>query len=513
MLTEDDIKQKFLPFLKEFYRYRYEFRPESLHAELDNVSAGGLVADGMVSFRKQDGTPFVCTYEATSVDKSGEVKFSLNVRYFTWDCLAFGAMTATAGYAIAYAARLNWLKNLEWTGNAGFVLGMGVIGFLIWYFTMRNWRKYRYIYAIEQFKQYFAHEQWVALGEDVFPSPNDPYLLELKNQCVYNGFGLALVPESGEIRTLITPSRLGIYGKDRRMVQWVTRLQWYQAMSQNVSAFSRMRTVIPDEVRHFFNKLWGPVRYLLIDPAKKSLLKSRSGGKQNTGLGRFMQAHGVQKWIFALSLLVIVPLCYRVLTAREDRVEDVVQLPASNPEDQYGYLYEGETPRRRDPRGIPKQDPNPVSRPDKEENIPTINLSGDPDEDDIPTINLSGVEDEPKAATPAPSPVPYSTEPAQKIVGNPCTRFQNQKGWIIQDNAFSNKTFADQRIAALRKKGIQCDLIPRSCFGDALAQGYVVRLNSTQASEIAAQKLAGNLSQTLTRYGLLQGKLLVRRFN
>ena len=59
MLTEDDIKVAFLPFLKEFYKYRFEYRPDSVQTELDNVSAGGLVADGMVSFRKNDGSPFV----------------------------------------------------------------------------------------------------------------------------------------------------------------------------------------------------------------------------------------------------------------------------------------------------------------------------------------------------------------------------------------------------------------------------------------------------------------------
>ncbi len=122
MLTEDDIKRKFLPFLKEFYKYRYEYRPESLHTELDNVSAGGLVADGMVSFRKEDGSAFVCTYEATSADKAEEVKFTLNVSYFTWDCLAFAAVVAAVCYIATYASRFAWLKNLQWTGNTGFVL-------------------------------------------------------------------------------------------------------------------------------------------------------------------------------------------------------------------------------------------------------------------------------------------------------------------------------------------------------------------------------------------------------
>ena len=511
MLTEDDIKRKFLPFLKEFYKYRYEYRPESLHTELDNVSAGGLVADGMVSFRKEDGSAFVCTYEATSADKAEEVKYSLNVAYFTWDCLAFAAVVAAVCYIAAYAARFNWLKSLQWTGNTGFLLGMGLIGFFAWYFTMRGWRKYRYIYAVEQFKQYFAHEQWVALGEDVFPAPTDPYLLELKNQCVYNGFGLALVPAEGDVRVLHSPSRLGMYGKDRRMVQWVTRRQWYQAMSQNVNALTRVQMAFPPELAQAWNKLWRPVRYLLFDPVQKAF--SRTLGRNTGVFDRFMQAHSVQKWVLALCLITVAPLGYRVLTAREDKIEDILERPAENPEDQYGYLYEGESSRARDPRGIPRQDPEPVARTQREEAVPTINLSGDSEDREIQTINLSG-DPEPEKKTEPAAPATYTTTATTPPADDPCARYRRQKGWFVQDNYFSNKAYADERAAKLRRKGLETQIVPSACLGgNSASDGYIVRIGNTQASETAARQQAEKLTKALTRYGLLEGKLLVRRMN
>lgn len=506
MLSEDDIKKAFLPFLKQFYRYRYEYRPESIHAELDNVSAGGLVADGMLTFRKADGSPFVCTYEATSVDKAEEVKYALNVLYFSWDCLAFGAFTAAVVYAAVYVVRFSWLVSLQWTGNVGFVLGMGIIGFFAWYFTMRSWRKYRYIYAIEQFKQYFADEQWIALGDDVFPAPSDPYLRELKSQCVYNGFGLALIPEQGEVRVLSTPSRLGIYGKDRRMVHWVTRINWVQTMSQNVSTLARYRPVMPNEWKQAWNKLWRPLAYLLFDPIKKGLWKafSKPLGRSNSTFDRYMHGHSVQKWVFSLALLAIVPLAYRVLTVREETIDDVVQRPEQNPEDQYGYLYEGPRPSYRDPRGIPRQDPEPVSNPD----IQTINLSGDNDQEEPPTINLSGNEDdkEPQAVPGTKS----QTGTTAKV--NPCAGVRALKGWVIQDNSFSTKSLANERSDALQRQGIDNSVVPKACIGDGNS-GFVILLGASHASETAATAAAGNLTKAMERYGLLQGPLLVRHID
>lgn len=518
-LTEDDIKRAFLPFLKSFYKYRYEYKPESVQSTLDSVGDGGVVADGMLRFSKTDGTIFTCTYEATSRDKAEEVKYSLNTLYFFWDCMAFGAAAMAVLYVWLYVSRLKWLIGLKFTGNLGLLIGLGMIGFFAWYYTMRGWKKYRYIYAVEQFKQYFADEQWIALAEDVFPAPTDPYLLELKNQCIYNGFGLAVVPAESEIRVHATPSRLGMYGKDRKMIHWVTRTQWYQAISQNMAVASKNRPPVPDIFQKTWNILWQPLRYYAIDPLKKRLwaLLSQPLGRTTSVMARYMHAHKTQQWVFGLSLALIGFLGYKVNSYRSLDETDLNKLEkwrrGSNPEDKAGYvLDEDPVPydKNIDPGGIPKQFPQSVTRPGEE--TVTIDLSGD----DTPTINLSGDEEEfPAKARPAassekkerPAAKPAGKTPAPTVTNDPCTRLG--KGWIVQDNVFSTQAFADERLAALRKKNISCDAAPRSCF-ETGKKGYLVWLGKTQPSEQAAREKVDAYTKILQKTGLGKGPLMIR---
>lgn len=529
-LTEDAIKRAFLPFLKQFYKFRYEYRPETMTAELDNVSAEGLVADGMVRFRKDDGSLFTCTYEATSRDKAAEVKFRQNLPYFRWDCAAFGAFTAAAIYSFMYVTRFPWLLNLKWNGNLGMLLGIWAIGFFAWFFGMRGWKKYRYIYAVEQFKRYFADEQWVALGADVFPAPNDPYLVELKDQCVYNGFGLALVAADGQVRPLATPSRLGIFGKDRNMAHWVTRTAFYQTMAQNIGALAPKRSKMPDALRIGWNQVWRPLERLLVAPVKKQI--RRALGQQldqpAAVFDRFMSAHTVQKWILSFSVLAVVLLGYRVLTFREEsRYGNIADYRSErltgNPEDENYSLDPRDEPLPYvsvDRNGIPKQYPEPPGNyptPDEtraaesvsgarkspsKEPIQTITLSQD-DDDDTPTINLSGDEEQ---KTP---PAKTSAKPAVAS-GDPCAALR--QGWFVQDNVFSSQSFADERVAALRKAKVTAASAPRSCLTKGQS-GYLVWLGTPQAGEAAARQKAGDYEKTLRKAGLLRGPLLVRKIS
>lgn len=519
-LSEDAVKQRFVPFLKDFYRHRYEPAADSFRVNLDNVSEGGLVADILMTFKKSDDSPFVCACEATSRDKVGEVKFALNIVYFLWDAAAFGAACATATYAFFYKTRLEWLLDLHWIGNLGLVLGVFMIGFFGWYFTLQGWRKYRYIYAIEQFKRYGADDQWVALAEDVFPAPNDPYLAELKSQCIYNGFGLALVPAEGAVRVLNAPSRLSVFGKGRKMVGWVTRAQWYQTMSKNVSSVTQFRS--SDALRQYLNTAMRPLQYYVFQPFKKwtQSILSKPFGQTVTVYNRFMSGQSVQKWVFGLSLLLLLPMGYGVLTYSDVENADLTKLQnwkgGANPEDQRGYVLDAPPiPYGGKPPAIPKQYPVLMDAP-VDNNIQTIDLSGGSDEEeDVPTIILSDSDEEEadikpaKPAKPKPPPKPAVTT---RPNNDPCAQLGSKKGWVVQDNVFSFKDNAAARVATIEAKGIGAKSTPRSCF-ESGASDYVVWLGKIYSSEEAARSSASALEKTMQGAGILKGKLMLRKLN
>ncbi len=505
-LTEDDIKRKFVPFLRDFYRNRYEPMPNTVEVELDNVSDEGYVADGKITFRKSDGSPFVCTYEATSRDKVDEVKFARNVLYFLWDCVAFAALGTAVLYGFFYATRLRWLIDLGWTGNFGLLIGLYMIVFFAWYFTMHNWKKYRFIHAVEQFKRYQVDEQWIALAEDVFPAPTDPYLIELRNQCIYHGFGLAIVPAEGLVRKLRDPSRLAIFGKDRKIAHFVTRTQWYQAMSQNVSqGVARYRA--PDTLQVWWNKIIRPIDYQVIDPIRRGFwrLFSRPLGETASAYTRFMEGQNVQKWMCLLAIVVLSPLVWRVLSFRDVEIADLDKLQrwegGKNPEEEAGYRPDD---RRGIVSGISKQFPEPI-----EADVTTIDLSSGT-EDETPTITLSGGDDEttPAASTRKVRPVKPLAKRIPKV--DICAQVKGKRGWLIQDNVFSTKAGADTRLATLQKKKIAASIIWRGCL-ESGTEGYVIWLGDLQMDEKVARKQAATLQKTLQNAKVADGKVIVRK--
>ncbi len=513
-LTEEEVKQRFIPFLKDFYRNRYEPLPNTMEVELDNVSSSGLVADGKLTFRKEDGSLFVCTYEATSKDKSAEVKYQLNIDYFLWDCTAFAAVIAAGVYAGSFVYNRLWLIALQWAGNVGLLLGIGIIGFFAWHFSMQKWRKYRYIFAIQQFRQYFADEQWVALAEDVFPGPSDPYLLELRNQCVYNGIGLAIVPFEGNVRKINDPSRLGIYGKDRKMADWVTRSQWYQTITTTAAPLKNLRQKAPDSVTVIWNKITRPFHYLIFDPLKKYVggALRKPYNQTATAYTRFMSSQVMQKLIVLLAFLIVAPLFWKVISFRKEDIADIEELQewraGKNPEDQYGYVIDGEAiPFNGESRGVPKQYPisSRVQAVSEDEEVATINLSGDDDEEETPPPAKKTTTTQKTVASNA-KKAPATTK---AVAPDACSLLKGRAGWILQENAFSSKELATARVAALAKKNIAARALAQSCITAGKA-GWIVWLGEVQTIESTARNAAATQQKNLRKAGFANAKVVIK---
>lgn len=239
-LTEKIIQKVALGFLKNYYKYRPRMLKEPTVTSLDMRTQGGIIADGFYSFKKPDGKDFLATFEATSYHTKREVTYKKQRNILTWDGLAVGCILTTFLFSYGFVYNHFTVKEL------GAWVTLAAIGLCIFFFTMMyrligaSFSRYRYIYAVEQFKKYHADEQWVAIGHDVFESSLDKYLKELKRQCVYNGFGLLAVDKKFEPQVIITPARQELFHGKRKKRQFSKRPSVLARFAPKTSVFGKL---------------------------------------------------------------------------------------------------------------------------------------------------------------------------------------------------------------------------------------------------------------------------------
>lgn len=229
-LTEDNLKLTALKYLKRYYR-EYP-RTGDIKIEVDMRGEGGIIVDGLLTFPREDGTWFTATVEATSAATSEEVKFLNPLRKIFWDALALSTSIPSAVFLYQY---LDDPLLIQKTGNVFQFLLIFLETSILWLIYVGLFirhRKYRYIYALAQFGHYHADEQWIVIGDDVFPHPEDKFFIELKNQCVKKGAGLLLVRENELVNLLIAPPRMSIATKTRKRVLLLPMKELMQKVQQ-----------------------------------------------------------------------------------------------------------------------------------------------------------------------------------------------------------------------------------------------------------------------------------------
>jgi hypothetical protein len=218
-LHEDTIKRATLAFMKTYYKFRP--RTGETVIRYDMMHPSGVIVDGHLTFPKEDGSPFIATFEATSASSAPEIRFRLQRRQLLWDAFAISAAAATAFMLFLYATGAWSLGQMGWVFSIAMTVCVMFLCFLAFHLFRRSAERYRYIYAIEQFKQYHADEQWVAIGNDIFANSSDPHFLELRAQCVKYGFGLVTVDHDDHVNLLITPAREEVFGRKRRDLKFI----------------------------------------------------------------------------------------------------------------------------------------------------------------------------------------------------------------------------------------------------------------------------------------------------
>ncbi len=223
ILTEKEVQKISLSALRSYYRFRVKADVPELISDVRGT--GGIIADVQYSFPQEDGSRFMATLEATALDSKDEVYFRRRIDLILMDALAFATITIGLFFLVLHIQKTGVVIHYSTLAIAGMILG-AMIGLSALFFLFAwNLRRYRYIYAVEQFKQYFADEQWIAISEDVFPDfQNDAYQ-ELRKQCIRYGFGLILIDNNRKPQLLIAPARRDVFEHRRGNVMFYTLQQ------------------------------------------------------------------------------------------------------------------------------------------------------------------------------------------------------------------------------------------------------------------------------------------------
>lgn len=219
-ITEDIIKKFALYFLRQHYRNRVRDDRHPVEAKFDLEAAGGIIADGYYSFVKPNGKRFIATFEATDAGKKDEVVYKQQWLLLFWDALAMSSLGLAAIALLNYIFKFHELvySSVFARTTLSMLVLAGLMG--IYYLIAQNFTRYRYIYALEQFKKYYADEQWIAISHDVFESFDDPALRQLNRQCIRNGVGLLLIDENLDAKILIAPSRNDLFKGKRKALNF-----------------------------------------------------------------------------------------------------------------------------------------------------------------------------------------------------------------------------------------------------------------------------------------------------
>jgi hypothetical protein len=214
------VRQLGLGFLKSYYRNRSRVGQAALSSDVRGL--GGIRADGYFSFLQSGDRRFEATLEATSYTTRKELRYSLQRELLAWDSFTLACMTLVVLAALSQYFQFAFVPQIGLPAVLFWMLGLFLLVFATYRFSASRLERYRYIYAIEQFRKYRADEQWIAMSEDVFDQGrNDPFFRELRKQCIYYGIGILWVDRSEEVRMLLAAARSRGQLDKRRSANWV----------------------------------------------------------------------------------------------------------------------------------------------------------------------------------------------------------------------------------------------------------------------------------------------------
>lgn len=463
-LSEDTIKKVALAFLKGYYKYRPRGDGKTI-AQLDMVGEGGIVADGHLTFDNEDGSPFLATFEATSWHTREEVMFHHQPVLLNMDALVVGMLSATLLLGALYADKWPYFEQLgKYSTGILYLFFLGLV-FMAARLLAARLPRYRYVYAIEQFKQYHADQQWLALGEDVFPDPTDKNFKELKDQCVKQGYGLLMVDPNLKAYLVVTPARVQPEKKRRRIVRFENAQEWTRQRMGKLKLRSGWRKYLPAPLSGWADRL----------------------GLPDFSLQRYRRSYTNQLILSAASFIAASVMMYDlfrippVLYAEDALVEELEELTRTGRPETGEYLVDtpfidqfNKTPQTRNPF---EEDRPTALRPQPSD---TVRLA--------PKDLVPGLDERP--------PVPEKKRPERakpsSIDAYDCDRFYGMRGsrYLVLYDMVTDESLAKSKLDTVYQAGIQGGLIWMGCFDEVNSGEFAVYLGILfpSAEEAYSQK-------------------------
>lgn len=446
-LSEDTIKKVALAYLKGYYKYRPRGEGNTI-ARLDMVGEGGIIADGHLTFNKEDGSPFLATFEATSWHTREEVMFHRQPVLLNMDALALGMLSATLLLGVLYAEKWPYFEQLGKYSTGLLYLFFMTIIFMTTRLLAARLQRYRYVYAIEQFRQYHADQQWLALGEDVFPDPTDKNFKELKEQCVKQGYGLLIVDPNLKAYLVVTPARVQPEKKRRRIVRFDNAQEWTRQRMEKL----KLRVDLPDFALRRYQRSY--INQLVV--AAASLIAAS---------------------VMMYDLFRIPPVRY----AEDAFVEELEALTQTGRPETGEYLVDtpfidqfNKTPQTQNPlAGDHLAAPKPQA-------ADTVQLA--------PKELVPGIGDRPP---PPEKKRPERAKPSS-IDAYDCDRFYGMRGsrYLVLYDMVTDESLAKTKLDTIYDAGVQGGLIWMGCFDEANSGEFAVYLGIlfSSAEEAYSQK-------------------------
>jgi len=475
-LTEQQIIRAALPFIRSHYKYRPR-GPGGMETRYDVATKEGLIADGYIAFESETGAPFIVTVESTSQQSREEVIYTIQNNLLSWDSVALASLLVAGGYAWVHGKGFNTTQHIGEIPTVLLLIGAISIGLFSFRILLGWMRRYRYIYAIEQFKRYQVTEQWIALGEDVFKRSLDKDYFELQEQCVDNGIGLVIVNTDLTVEIVFTPSREAVhtdravvaFGDRATVVKKSKRKKAAQWLKQNTSRLSKARPTI--------------------------------------GLGRYRAGFYKQLITLSLGLSIIGGIFYNewrdspiayVDEATYQR-DQLIQSKKIRPESSDYFIEEGEKLYSDSISG------NYLSL----EESPGVNQNGNNNNQIANSGELLELNANPVNGGKASQEIRVGTA-AGGYMDYDCERFYNFTGavYLVQDGVFAEVATAMRRIELLTNAGFTANLMQLSCFGNE--PGYAVYFDLMYSNKSEAQTVARKYQKLLKARAIPYGELKIR---